>query len=114
MRFCKSIGGVTIYAIVETGGKQYQVSEGQTIKVELLAAAKGATVELDKVLAVCDNGNLTVGKPTLEGASVLATVQDVGLAKKVIVFKYKRKTRYHRKLGHRQPYTELKIDSIKA
>ena len=79
-----------------------------------MPAAKGSTVELDRVLAVGDNGNLTVGKPTVEGASVSATVQDVGLSKKVIVYKYKRKTRYHKKIGHRQPFTELKIDSIKA
>ena len=106
-------GGVIIYAIVETGGKQFRVSQGTTIKVESLDAADGATVELDRVMAVSDNGKLSVGNPTIEGASVLATVKKSGLGKKVIIFKYKSKTRYSRKLGHRQPYTEITVDSIK-
>lgn len=89
------------------------MNQGTTIKVESLDAADGATVELERVMAVSDNGKLTVGNPTVQGASVLATVKQSGLGKKTIVFKYKSKTRYSRKLGHRQPFTELTIDSIK-
>ncbi len=106
------MGGVTIYAIVETGGKQYTVSPGQSIRVERLAAAEGATVELDRVLAVGDANSLTVGKPVVEGARVIASVKSNGLGDKVVIFKYKAKTRYTRRQGHRQPYTELKIESI--
>ena len=109
-----SRGGVTIYAIVETGGKQYKVVQGQTIKVDRIEAAEGATVELDRVLAIGRDGELTVGKPTIEGASIMATVKGEGKAKKIIVFKYKNKTRYDRKQGHRQLYTELSIDGINS
>ena len=109
-----SRGGVTIYAIVESGGKQYKVVQGQTIKVDRIEAAEGAAVELDRVLIIGDDKELTVGKPTIEGASVMATVKAEGKAKKIIVFKYKSKTRYDRKQGHRQLYTELSIDSINA
>ena len=89
------------------------MSQGTTIKVESLDAADGATVELDRVMAVSDDGKLVVGNPTIAGASVLATVKKSGLNKKVTVFKYKSKTRYSRKLGHRQPFTEITVDSIK-
>jgi large subunit ribosomal protein L21 len=105
-------GGVIIYAIVETAGKQFRVSPGQTLKVDRLELAEGATVELDRVLAIGNDNKLTVGKPTVEGARVMATVKGEGQDKKVVVFKYKAKTRYTRKQGHRQLYTELTIDSI--
>jgi large subunit ribosomal protein L21 len=101
-----------IYAIIETGGKQYKVAEGQSIDVELLGVAEGSTVELDKVLLIADGDNITSGKPLIEGARVMATATKNGKAKKIIVFKYKSKTRYRRKNGHRQPFTTLSIDKI--
>ena len=100
-----------MYAIIATGGKQYKVSEGDVIRVEKLDVEEGASYEFDQVLAISD-GELTVGAPTVEGAVVKATVLGEGKGKKVIVYKYKRKTGYHKKNGHRQPYTELKIESI--
>ena len=100
-----------IYAVVETGGKQYKVSPGQTIDVEKLHT-EGDTVELDRVYLVADGDEVTVGKPTIDGAKVIATVLDESKRDKVIVFKYKPKVRYRRKKGHRQPYTRLAIKEI--
>ncbi len=100
-----------MYAIIATGGKQYKVSEGDVIRVEKLDVEAGQNYEFDRVLAVND-GELTVGNPTVAGAKVTATVQKQGRGKKVIVYKYKRKSGYHKKNGHRQAYTELKIDVI--
>ncbi len=102
-----------MYAIIATGGKQYKVSEGDIIKVERLGAAAGEAVTFDQVLAVSD-GELKAGNPTVAGASVSATVVEEGKAKKVIVYRYKRKTGYHKKNGHRQIYTAVKIDKINA
>jgi large subunit ribosomal protein L21 len=102
----------TIYAIIETGGKQYRVTSGQTIDVERLDVTEGSTVEFDRVLLIGEGENVTVGTPTVEGASVLATSKGDGKGKKVIVFRYKPKTRYRKKNGHRQPYTRLSIDKI--
>ena len=101
-----------IYAVVETGGKQYKVSPGQTIDVERLDVAEGDTVELDKVLLIADGDKVTVGQPIVEGAKVVATSQGEGKGEKIIVFKYKSKVRYRRKKGHRQLYTRLLIDRI--
>jgi len=101
-----------IYAIIETGGKQYKVTPGQTIDVERLDVAEGNTVELDKVLLIADGEQLTVGKPTIDGAKVVATSKGEGKGKKIIVFKYKPKVRYRKKTGHRQLYTKLTIDKI--
>jgi large subunit ribosomal protein L21 len=101
-----------MYAIVETGGKQYQVQTGQIIDVERLPAGVGDEVELDQVLLVADEGELKVGQPTVEGAKVRATVLRQDKARKVLVFKFKPKERYRRKAGHRQPYTRLRIDEI--
>lgn len=100
-----------MYAIIATGGKQYKVSEGDIIRVEKLAVEAGQTVTFDQVLAV-NNGELTVGCPTVAGATVNATVVKEGKAKKIIVYKYKRKSGYHKKNGHRQIYTQLQIDKI--
>ncbi|MDO5410141.1 MAG: 50S ribosomal protein L21 [Lachnospiraceae bacterium] len=100
-----------MYAIIATGGKQYKVSEGDVIRVEKLGVAAGETYEFDQVLAVSDD-QLTVGQPVVEGAKVAATVLGEGKGKKVIVYKYKRKSGYHKKNGHRQAYTEVKIDKI--
>ena len=102
-----------MYAIIATGGKQYKVAEGDIIKVEKLGVEAGETVTFDKVLAV-NNGELSIGCPTVEGATVTATVVKEGKGKKVIVYKYKRKTGYHKKNGHRQLYTQVKIDKINA
>jgi len=102
-----------MYAIIATGGKQYKVAEGDIIKVEKLGVEAGQTVTFDQVLAV-NNGELAIGCPTVEGATVSATVVKEGKAKKVIVYKYKRKTGYHKKNGHRQLYTQVKIDKINA
>jgi large subunit ribosomal protein L21 len=103
-----------MYAIVETGGKQYRIQEGSTVFVEKLHVNEGEKVVLDHVLAVSKDGSLTVGEPFVSGASVEATVLENGKSDKVIVFKYKRKKDYRRKQGHRQPYTKLKIESIQA
>ena len=100
-----------MYAIIATGGKQYKVAEGDIIKVEKLGVEAGQTYTFDQVLAVSDNG-LKVGNPTVAGATVEASVVENGKAKKVIVYKYKRKTGYHKKNGHRQLFTQVKIDSI--
>jgi large subunit ribosomal protein L21 len=101
-----------IYAIIETGGKQYKVAPGQTVDVERLDVAEGASVELDRVLLIAREDKIAVGSPTLNGAKVMATSQGEGRGKKIIVFKYKPKVRYRKKTGHRQSYTRLTIDEI--
>ena len=101
-----------IYAIIETGGKQYRVNPGQTIDVERLEVAEGNTVELERVLLIADGERVVVGTPTVGGAKVVATAQGEGKGKKIIVFKYKHKVRYRKKTGHRQLYTRLVIDKI--
>ena len=100
-----------MYAIIATGGKQYKVAEGDVIKVEKLNAEAGSKVTFDVVLV--NNGDVLVGD-ALAKASVEATVESEGKGKKVIVYKYKRKTGYHKKQGHRQAYTQVKIDKINA
>lgn len=101
-----------MYAIIATGGKQYKVSEGDIIKVEKLDVEAGNTVTFDQVIAVSDS-TLKVADD-VKGATVTATVMEQGRGKKVIVYKYKRKTGYHKKNGHRQAYTRVKIDKINA
>ncbi len=103
-----------MYAIVETGGKQFKVSEGATIVVEKINANVGDVVTLDKVLFVQSDAGSKVGTPTVSGASVSAKVVEHGKEKKIIVFKYKAKKNYHKKQGHRQPFTKLTIESIQA
>ena len=105
------IGCAVMYAIIATGGKQYKVSEGDVIKVEKLDAEVGAKVTFDNVLLV-GGDTVKVGTPTVDGAKVEASVVSEGKGKKVIVYKYKRKTGYHKKNGHRQLFTQVKIDSI--
>ncbi len=100
-----------MYAIIATGGKQYKVSEGDIIKVEKLGVAEGETVTFDQVLAVND-GTLKIGTPTVAGAAVTASVVREGKDRKVIVYKYKNKTGYHKKNGHRQLFTQVKIEKI--
>ena len=105
-------GGPTIYAIIETGGKQYRVSPGQVIDVDFLDEIDGSTVEIDRVMLVGDGDKTITGTPLIDGAKVVATSQGGVRGDKVTSFKYKNKTRYHRKIGHRQPYTRLAIDKI--
>ena len=101
----------SIYAIVETGGKQYKVSPGQTVDVEKLTV-EGGNIELDRVYLFVDGDKVTLGKPTIDGAKVVAEVVEEGKKDKVIVFKYKPKIRYRIKRGHRQMYTRLAIKEI--
>ena len=102
-----------MYAIIATGGKQYKVAEGDVIRVEKLDVQAGDTVTFDQVLLV-NNGSVVAGNPTVAGATVSGSVVSQGKAKKVIVYKYKRKTGYHKKNGHRQLFTEVKIEKINA
>jgi len=103
-----------MYAIIETGGKQYKVQEGDVLFIEKIDAEEGSVVNFDKVLAVSKEGTFSVGNPLVEGASVSAKVLGHGKAKKIIVFKYKPKKGYRRKQGHRQPYTKVNIEKINA
>ena len=103
-----------MYAIIATGGKQYKVAEGDIIRVEKLGAEVGETYTFDQVIAVNNKGKLVCGTPVVKGATVTASVLDNGKAKKIIVYKYKAKKGYRRKQGHRQQYTAVKIDKIKA
>lgn len=105
-------GGLAIYAIIQTGGKQYKVSPGDHIQVEKIEAEPGSTVDLEQVLLVSQGDKITVGQPTLPDTRVKAEVVSHGVGDKVVVFKYHSKTRYRRKTGHRQPYTELAIQEI--
>ncbi len=100
-----------MYAIIANGGKQYKVEEGQTVRVEKINVEEGASYVFENVL-VLGGDELVVGAPTVAGASVKATCVAQGKGKKVIVYKYKRKTGYHKKQGHRQLFTEFKIDEI--
>jgi large subunit ribosomal protein L21 len=101
-----------MYAIIRTGGKQYRVEEGRSLEVELLPVEEGATVELADVLLIAEDGTVTVGAPTIEGARVLAHVDGHGRAKKIIVFTYKNKVRTRSKTGHRQWFTRLTVEDI--
>jgi len=102
----------TIYAIIETGGKQYKVAPGDTVDVDLNGSAEGDKVELDKVLLISDNDKVTVGTPTVDGAKILATSRGLVKGDKIIVLKFKHKDHYTKKNGHRQKYTRLTIDNI--
>lgn len=101
-----------MYAVIETGGKQYRVQEGDTIFVEKLNNSEGEKVNFDRVLFVSKEDDVKVGKPYVEGAKVEGTVLEQGKGKKVIIFKYKPKKDYRKKQGHRQPYTKVKIEKI--
>ena len=111
----KDGGGAIMYAIIKTGGKQYKVSEGDVIYVEKLGVEDEAVVTFDEVLEVGEGESLKVGAPTVEGATVTAkALVGEGKAKKVIVYKYKPKKGYHKKQGHRQPFTKVVIEKINA
>jgi large subunit ribosomal protein L21 len=101
-----------MYAIIETGNKQYKVAEGDIITVEKLTADEGAQYTFENVLAICDGDKVNFGTPVVSGATVTASVLGNGKAKKVIVYKYKSKKGFHKKNGHRQPFTKLKIEKI--
>jgi large subunit ribosomal protein L21 len=103
-----------MYAVIETGGKQYKVQEGDVVFVEKLTAEDGATVTFDKVLALSKEETMSFGNPVVENASVEAKVLGHGKGKKITVFKYKPKKGYRRKQGHRQPYTKVQIEKINA
>jgi len=103
------------FAVIQTGGKQYLVKPGDTVRVEKMEAKDGASIKFDALLIADEDGKeVKVGKPTVKGAAVAATVVKSGRAAKVNVIKFKAKVRYKRKAGHRQPFTEIKIDGIKA
>lgn len=101
-----------MYAIIETGGKQYKVEKGTELYIEKLDVADGETVTFDRVLFVNQDGNVQAGSPHVEGAKVTGKVERHGKGKKVIIFKYKAKKDYKRKQGHRQPYTKVVVDAI--
>ena len=103
-----------MYAIIKTGGKQYRVAEGDVITIEKLEATADETVTFDEVLTVVNDGDVKVGTPLVNGAKVTGTVLEQGKAKKILVFKYKAKSNYRRRQGHRQPFTKLTIEKIEA
>ena len=103
-----------MYAIIKTGGKQYKVAEGEVIYVEKLDAEAGDAVTFDEVLAVVADGDVKVGKPVVAGAKVTGKVEAQGKEKKILVFKYKAKSNYRRRQGHRQPYTKVVLEKIEA
>lgn len=101
-----------MYAIIETGGKQYRVREGDTVRIEKIKGEAGDKVSFDSVLAVIDGDKTNFGAPFVDGASVGATILDQNKAKKVVIFKYLAKKDHRKKKGHRQPYTNVRIESI--
>ena len=103
-----------MYAIIKTGGKQYRVSEGDVITIEKLDVAAEGTVSFDEVVTVVKDGDVKVGTPLVDGAKVTGTVLEHGKSKKILVFKYKAKSNYRRRQGHRQPFTKVRIEKIEA
>ena len=103
-----------MFAIIESGGKQYKVTEGDTIYIEKLGVEEGSEVVFDKVIAVSDANGFRAGTPTVEGATVTANVLANGKARKIVVFKYKAKKNEKKKIGHRQPYTKVQIVKIEG
>ena len=103
-----------MYAIIKTGGKQYKVSEGDTLMIEKLETAEGESVVFDQVLTYVNDTDVKVGQPLVAGASVKAKVLEHGKGEKILVFKYKAKSNYRRRQGHRQPFTKIEIEKIEA
>jgi len=103
-----------MYAIIETGGKQYRVTEGEVLKIEKLAIGEGEVVSFDRVLTVVTDDQVMLGKPLVAGAKVTGKVMGHGKGKKIRVFKYKAKSNYRRRMGHRQPFTSVLIEKIEA
>lgn len=103
-----------MYAVIQTGGKQYRIAEGDTLKVEKIAVEAGTTVELDKVLMVADGEDIRVGKPYLDGGRVTATVMSHGRSKKIKIIKFRRRKHHLKRQGHRQWFTEIEVTDINA
>ena len=103
-----------MYAVIKTGGKQYKVSKGETLKVEKIAADEGAKVELDQVLMVVDGDDVKIGSPLVKGGKVTAKIKSHGRGNKVEIVKFRRRKHHRKQMGHRQSYTELEITGIKA
>lgn len=103
-----------MYAVVRTGGKQVRVTPGRAVRVEKLPGAVGESIELDQVLLVGGEGETRVGTPLVEGVKVIGTITDQSRGPKITVFKMKRRKGYRRKMGHRQDYTEIRVDSIES
>lgn len=103
-----------MYAVIKTGGKQYKVSEGDEIIIEKLNVEEGATVTFDEVFAIVDGEEVKIGQPKVEGAKVTASVVKNGKGPKIRILKYKHKTNYRRRMGHRQPFTKVKIEKIEG
>jgi large subunit ribosomal protein L21 len=103
-----------MYAVIESGGKQYRVAEGETLRVEKVGASKGDRLTFEPLLVADDGGGVQIGRPRVAGVTVEAEVLEQGLGKKIVLFKYTRRKSYRRKGGHRQPFTALKITSIKV
>lgn len=103
-----------MYAVIKTGGKQYRVAEGQTLKIEKLDVEEGAAVEFDTVLMIADGDQIKVGSPYIDGARVSATVKSQGRGPKVLIVKFKRRKHYRKTQGHRQSFTEVRIGGISA
>lgn len=103
-----------MYAIIQTGGKQYRVAEGEVIFIEKVEVSEGEAVEFDQVLTVVKDGEVVIGKPVVVGATVTGKVVSHGKGKKIFVFKYKAKSNYRRRQGHRQPFTKVLIEKIEA
>ena len=103
-----------MYAVIKTGGKQYKVSEGETLKIEKLNADAGSSIDLNEVLMVADGDDVKIGTPFLDGGKVSATIESHGRHKKIRIIKFKRRKHYRRQMGHRQDFTEIKIEKISA
>ncbi|MBW2568042.1 MAG: 50S ribosomal protein L21 [Deltaproteobacteria bacterium] len=101
-----------MYAIIASGGKQYKIQEGEILRVEKISGEHGAPVSFDKVLMFSDGENVSIGRPVLDNIVVRGHIVEQGKTKKIIVFKYKKRKRYRKKQGHRQEFTQIKIDSI--
>lgn len=105
---------LSLYAIIQTGGKQYKASVGDVLVIEKLEGEVDSTVTFDKVLSICDDGDCKFGKPFIDGAKVTAKIVEHGKAKKILVFKYKAKSNYRKRQGHRQPFTKVQIEKIEG
>ncbi len=103
-----------MYAVIKTGGKQYRVIQGETLKIEIIPGDVGSAIVLDKVLMVSNGDTVSVGKPLLTGATVTATIISIGRGEKIRIFKMRRRKHYQKHQGHRQSYTEIRIDGISA
>jgi large subunit ribosomal protein L21 len=109
-----TLGETVMYAVIQTGGKQYRVAEGQTLKIEKLPAEEGSTIEFDQVLMVADGDDIKVGAPFVDGGKVSATIKSHGRGEKIKIVKFRRRKHHRKQMGHRQHYTEVQITGISA